>query len=78
MRLNFCHAGVIWLQSGNQINNDLKTFIGAILPKIRRMFVLVTTWGDNEYPRFMEQNSIITLLKNPFLVAWYTQNYDFF
>ena len=63
----------IWLRSSsNPQKNDVKTFL-QVHQKLTRPFTLVTTDGDNSFPR---DSGFEALINNPLLVQWYTQNYD--
>ena len=66
--------GLIWVRLSTGRNNDVRTFISSVLPRMKRPFRLVTTDGDNSVP-----GKIIgarQLLDSPLLLGWYTQNYD--
>lgn len=66
--------GLIWVRLNTGPNNDVRTFIQHVLPKMTRPFTLVTTDGDNPVPKSIREAR--QLLANPLLKGWYTQNYD--
>lgn len=62
-------SGVLWLRV-----NDIGVFFSAVLPLMTRPFTLITSDGDWPVPSCLPEAEIH--LRNPLLLAWYTQNYD--
>ena len=73
-------SGLVWVRLGTRSRDgrrcDLDGFVAAALPAMRRPFVLITTDGDAAVPSELAPATVRTLLDNPWLVAWYTQNWD--
>jgi len=73
-------SGVVWVRMSTQSRDgklcDLDNFVRGALPTIREPFALVTTDGDVSIPSDLPKATVNALLNCPWLVAWYTQNYD--
>ncbi len=72
--------GLVWVRLGTRsragLDADLDRFVEAALPAIRKPFVLVTSDGDASVPSELRPSTVAALLASPFLIAWYTQNFD--
>ncbi|HCH33034.1 MAG TPA: hypothetical protein DE045_08830 [Oceanospirillaceae bacterium] len=54
--------------------SNLDYFVRYALPYINQPFRLITTDGDSSVPGELPQALVSSLLNNPYLVTWYTQN----
>jgi hypothetical protein len=72
--------GLVWVrlstQSRDKLPSDLDNFVRGALPTIQNPFVLITTDGDASVPSDIRPVTVDALLNCPWLVSWYTQNYD--
>lgn len=74
--------GFVWLRCGSPDMDahmgasDVATFVRVALPSVTAPFVLVTTDGDRCMPSQLPPGIADTLLNSPYLVRWYTQNWD--
>jgi hypothetical protein len=72
--------GLVWVrlstQSRDKLPCDLDNFVREALPTIKNPFVLITTDGDASVPSDIRPATVDALLNCPWLVLWYTQNYD--
>ncbi len=72
--------GLVWLRLGtrsrHRLKCDLDNFVEGALPAIRQPFILITTDGDASVPSDFPPATVDALLGCPWLVSWYTQNYD--
>lgn len=73
-------GGLVWVRLSTQSRVgrpcDLDNFVRGALRTIRTPFILITTDGDASVPSDLAITTIGPLLANPWLVCWYTQNYD--
>jgi hypothetical protein len=73
-------GGLVWVRLGSMARDsrpcDLDHFVRSALPFIRKPFVLITTDGDASVPSDIKSSTVRSLLDCPWLVSWYTQNYD--
>jgi len=73
-------GGLLWVRLSTQPRVgkpcDLDNFVRGALRTIRSPFILITTDGDASVPSDLAITTIGPLLTNPWLVCWYTQNYD--
>lgn len=71
-------SGLVWVRLGSRRGDpcDLDAFAHAALPNIRKPFCLITTDGDMSVPSDLNRQTVDALLGNPFLLSWYTQNFD--
>jgi len=73
-------SGIVWVRLSTQSRDgkpcDLDNFVRGALPTIRAPFILITTDGDASVPSEIAIATMGALLANPWLVCWYTQNYD--
>ena len=67
-------SGIIWVRMGSGTTGDVSKFALDVAPLMTKPFSLITTDGDAKIPS--EVPAAKQLLENPFLVHWYTQNYD--
>jgi hypothetical protein len=68
-------SGIIWIRMGShKSTGDVTKFALDVAPLMTSPFSLITTDGDAAMPSFVPAAK--QLLENPFLVNWYTQNYD--
>ena len=80
-RTNYADAhGLVWLRLGTRSRHGLKCdldgFVEEALPSIRQPFILITTDGDASVPSDFPTTTVNALLQCPWLVSWYTQNYE--
>lgn len=72
--------GVVWVRLGTQSRHgkpcDLNNFVRGALPTIQEPFVLITTDGDASVPSEIAPDTVNALLECPWLISWYTQNFD--
>lgn len=72
--------GIVWVRLSTQSRDkrpcDLDNFVRGALPTIQAPFVLITTDGDASVPSDVDPATVKALLNCPWLVSWYTQNYD--
>lgn len=75
--------GFIWVRTqssaGHGAGSDVLEFVAHIMPYITEPFVLISSDGDVSTPADMLHDDCATIFQrvvdNPFLIAWYTQNY---
>lgn len=72
--------GLVWVRLSTRSRDnrpcDLDHFVRGALPTIQKPFVLITTDGDASVPSDLSPATVNALLNCPWLVLWYTQNYD--
>jgi len=72
--------GLVWVRlstrSRDKLPSDLDNFVRGALPTIKNPFILITTDGDASVPSDIRFATVDALLNCPWLVSWYTQNYD--
>ena len=72
-------VGWIWIRSnsshGGITSSDLDTFSG-LLDMLTYPLVLVSTDGDRSIPSELLSETVQNICESPFIVKWYTQNYD--
>ena len=73
-------GGLVWVRLGTRSRDgmpcDLDNFVRGALPAIRKPFALITTDGDASVPSDIAAATVQALFDSPWLVSWYTQNYD--
>lgn len=72
--------GLVWVRLSTQSRDgmpcDLDHFVRGALSTIQKPFTLITTDGDVSVPSEIPTATVKALLNCPWLMSWYTQNYD--
>ena len=77
--------GIIWLRMGSDPEKpeiatgaigDINLFARDVIGSLEGPVVLVTTDGDLGIPSGLPTGTVSSILQDPWIVAWYTQNLD--
>ena len=69
-------ATVVFIRMGSNNNiRDLNIFANN-LDKLSKPCILITSDGDRSVPSSYNNDTCTRILNNPYILKWYTQNYD--